>query len=389
MIPYGKQIIDNDDIKSVINVMKSDFLTQGPMTPLFEEELKYFCKSEFAVATINATSALHLACLSIGIKKDDLVWTSPISFVASANCVKYCGADIDFVDIDPLTYNMSADSLEQKLILAKKKGKLPKAIIPVHLSGQSCDMKRIYNLSKLYGFKIIEDASHAIGGEYYGKPIGSCIYSDITVFSFHPVKIITTCEGGACMTNNEELYKKIYDLRSHGIVRNQKDMLNKKQGSWYYEQKVLGFNYRLNDLQAALGINQIKKLKLFVNERHKIAKKYNKLLKNNQNIVTPFQIEEAFSSYHLYIIKVSNNEGYDRNQIFERLREYGYLVNIHYIPIYKHPYYANDFEDDNFPNSEEYYSKAISLPIYPFLKNNEMKKIIDIINNNLNFQHLF
>ncbi len=389
MIPYGKQNIDNDDIKSVVDVMQSDFLTQGPMTPLFEEELQSFCQAEFAVATINATSALHLACLSIGINKGDLVWTSPISFVASANCVKYCGGEVDFVDIDSKTNNMSIDSLEEKLILAKQKDRLPKAIIPVHLSGQSCDMKKIHDLSKLYGFKIIEDASHGIGGEYDGIPIGSCKYSDITVFSFHPVKIITTCEGGACMTNNEELYRKIYDLRSHGIVRNQKDMVNKKHGSWYYEQKILGFNYRLNDLQAALGINQIKKLKLFIKKRHQIAKIYNELFKDNSNIETPFQIKKAFSSYHLYIIKVSNKKGFIRNAIFERLKGQGFLVNIHYIPIYKHPYYSKNFNYEDFPNSEDYYSKAISLPIYPFLEDKQIKNVVDVINNNINFQHIF
>ncbi len=385
MIPYGKQNIDNDDIKSVIDVMNSDFLTQGPMTPLFEKELKSICKAKFAVATINATSALHLACLSIGISKGDIVWTSTISFVASANCVRYCGGEIDFVDIDPKTYNMSIDSLKAKLIIAKKEGRLPKALIPVHLSGQSCDMKKIHDLSKIYGFKIIEDASHAVGSEYNEKPVGSCQFSDITVFSFHPVKIITTCEGGACLTNDEKLYKKIYNLRSHGIVRNQNDMINTKHGSWYYEQKTLGFNYRLNDLQAALGINQIKKLKKFVKNRHQIAQQYDELFKENDNIETPYQFKKSYSSYHLYIIKVSNREDFKRKEIFDRLRGKGYLVNVHYIPIYKHPYYSADFESNNFPNSEEYYSKAISLPIYPSLEEKEIRRIVDIINNKIKY----
>ena len=389
MIPYGKQNINKEDINSVIEVMKSDFLTQGPVTPLFENELQSFCKAKYAVATINATSALHLACLSIGISKGDLVWTSPISFVASANCVKYCGGEIDFVDIDPLTYNISIDCLENKLVQAKKKNKLPKAIIPVHLSGQSCDMEKIAKLSEIYGFKIIEDASHAIGGEYKGIPVGSCQFSDITVFSFHPVKIITTCEGGACLTNNKEIYEKIYNLRSHGIVRNQKDMLNKKEGSWYYEQKHLGFNYRLNDLQSALGINQIKRLTTFIKKRHQIVSLYNELFENNENVITPYQHEKSFSSFHLYIIKVSNKEGFNRKEIFEKLRELGYQVNVHYIPIYRQPFFSNKFKKEDYPSSEDYYSKAISLPIFPYLEKKDIKNVVDIINNKINYQYIF
>lgn len=389
MIPYGKQNINKEDINSVIEVMRSDFLTQGPVTPLFENELQSFCNAKYAVATINATSALHLACLSIGITKGDIVWTSPISFVASANCVLYCGGEIDFVDIDSKTYNISIDSLENKLVQAKKNNKLPKAIIPVHLSGQSCDMEKIAELSEKYGFKIIEDASHAVGGEYNGNPVGSCQFSDITVFSFHPVKIITTCEGGACLTNNKEIYEKIYNLRSHGIVRNQKDMLNEKEGSWYYEQKYLGFNYRLNDLQSALGINQIKRLTTFIKKRHQIVSLYNELFKNNENVTTPYQHEKSFSSFHLYIIKVSNKEGFNRKEIFERLREQGYQVNIHYIPIYRHPFFSNKFKKEDYPSSEDYYSKSISLPIFPYLEQKDIKKVVDIINNKINFQHIF
>ncbi len=389
MIPYGKQNINQEDIDSVIEVMNSNFLTQGPITPLFEEELQKYCKAKYAVATINATSALHLACIAIGINKNDVVWTSPITFVASVNCVKYCGGEIDFVDIDPLTYNISIDCLNKKLIEAKKNKKLPKAIIAVHLSGQSCDMEKISNLSKEYGFKIIEDASHAIGGKYKDKPIGSCEYSDIAVFSFHPVKILTTCEGGACMTNNKKLYEIIYNLRSHGIVRNKRDMVNKNAGSWYYEQKVLGFNYRLNDLQSALGINQIRRLDLFVKKRHEIVRLYNELLINNSNVTRPFQLKETYSSFHLYIIKISNNENFIRDQIFERLRNNGYYVNVHYIPIYKHPFYSKNFDSTDYPNSEEYYSKAVSLPIYPYLDEKHVKNVIDIINNKINYQNLF
>ncbi len=389
MIPYGKQNINKEDINSVIEVMKSDFLTQGPVTPLFENELQSFCNAKYAVATINATSALHLACLSIGITKGDIVWTSPISFVASANCVLYCGGEIDFVDIDSKTYNISIDSLENKLVQAKKDNKLPKAIIPVHLSGQSCDMEKIAELSEKYGFKIIEDASHAIGAKYDGTPVGSCQFSDITVFSFHPVKIITTCEGGACLTNNKEIYEKIYNLRSHGIVRNQKDMINEKEGSWYYEQKFLGFNYRLNDLQSALGINQIKRLTTFIKKRHQIVSLYNELFENNENVITPYQHEKSFSSFHLYIIKVSNKEGFNRKEIFERLRGQGYQVNVHYIPIYRQPFFSNKFKKEDYPSSEDYYSKSISLPIFPYLEQKDIKKVVDIINNKINFQHIF
>ena len=389
MIPYGKQNINKEDINSVIEVMKSDFLTQGPVTPLFENELQSFCNAKYAVATINATSALHLACLSIGITKGDIVWTSPISFVASANCVLYCGGEIDFVDIDSKTYNISIDSLENKLVQAKKDNKLPKAIIPVHLSGQSCDMEKIAELSEKYGFKIIEDASHAIGAKYDGTPVGSCQFSDITVFSFHPVKIITTCEGGACLTNNKEIYEKIYNLRSHGIVRNQKDMINEKEGSWYYEQKYLGFNYRLNDLQSALGINQIKRLTTFIKKRHQIVSLYNELFENNENVITPYQHEKSFSSFHLYIIKVSNKEGFNRKEIFERLRGQGYQVNVHYIPIYRQPFFSNKFKKEDYPSSEDYYSKSISLPIFPYLEQKDIKKVVDIINNKINFQHIF
>ena len=385
MIPYGKQNIIKEDIDSVVEVMKSDFLTQGPITPKFEEELQNFCKVKYAVATVNATSALHLACLAIGINEGDELWTSPISFVASANCILYCGGKVDFIDINPLTYNISIKQLKKKLLLAKEKKRLPKAIIPVHLSGQSCEMIEIYNLSKEFGFKIIEDASHAVGGKYKGQPIGSCEYSDITIFSFHPVKIITTCEGGVCLTNDRKIYEKIYNLRSHGIVRNQKDMINKMHGSWYYEQRFLGYNYRLNDLQSALGINQIKRLESLVNKRHEIASLYNHFFKDNDNVKTPFQEENTYSSYHLYIIKIDN----DRDKIFERLRNQGYYVNIHYIPIYKHPYYSNYFNDEDFPNSEEYYSNAISLPIFPDLKEKDVKNVVDIINDRINFQHIF
>ena len=388
MIPYSRQNIGKDDIDAVVNVMKSDFLTQGPITPVFEEKLTDYCGASYAVASVNATSALHLACMSLDIGAGDIVWTSTISFVASANCAKYCGAEIDLVDIDPISYNMSIESLTSKLKLAKKKNRLPKAVIPVHLSGQSCNMKEIKNLSVEYGFKIIEDASHAFGGRYLDNQIGSCKYSDITVFSFHPVKIITSAEGGVCMTNDKDIYKKIYDLRSHGIVRNQSNS-KKNQGPWYYEQIDLGYNYRLNDLQAALGINQVKKVDLFVKQRNEVAEKYNELLKLNKNITIPKQSKDSYSSFHLYIIKTSNTVKYNRFNVFERLRSEGFYVNVHYIPIYHHPYYSKSFDKNDFPNSEEYYSKAISIPIYPGLQEKEIQRVVATIEKDMNFQNLF
>mgnify|MGYP001177482832 CR=1 FL=1 len=385
MIPYGRQNIIDEDVEAVIKILKSDYLTQGPTTPIFENNLKEYTNTKYSVALINATSALHIACLSLGLSKGDFLWTSPISFVASANCARYCGAEIDFVDIDSSSYNLCPIALEEKLIQAKKNKRLPKIIIPVHLSGQSCEMKRIKELSDQYGFKIIEDASHAIGGEYRGKKIGNCEYSDITVFSFHPVKIITTCEGGACMTNQKKIYKNLQSLRSHGITRDPIEMINKKPGEWYYEQIQLGFNYRLNDLQAALGISQLKRVDEFVRERNSIANYYNKIFKGHQFVRTPKLINDVYSSYHLYIIRVDSIK---RKNIFDRLRNSGVFVNIHYIPIYKHPYYK-DIESSSLTNSENYYKEAISIPIFPFLKKemlDQIKKVIDEVDN---FQSIF
>ena len=389
MIPYGKQTVDERDINAVVEVMKSDFLTQGPITPKFEKAISSYTQSNYSVAVINATSALHIACLALEVKKGDIVWTSPISFVASANCAKYCGAEVDFVDIDPFSYNMSVEALEKKLIIAKNKNKLPKVVIPVHLSGQSCDMQSIFDLSKQYGFRIIEDASHAIGGSYKSEKVGSCSFSDICVFSFHPVKIITTCEGGVCTTNDKGLYDKMYNLRSHGIVRNQEDMIFKKHGPWYYEQISLGFNYRLNDLQSALGISQLERLDEFVQKRTQIFKKYNTIFQNDLDLELPHQTEGSKSSFHLYILKIKKNGKLDRKVIFEKLRNNGILVNIHYIPIYRHPYYSKSYNVDDFPNAELYYSEAISLPIYPGLKDEHIKFVADTIKAPINYQNIF
>ena len=380
MIPYGKQEINNEDIESIIKVLKSDYLTQGPIVPKFEESISEYCGSKYSVAVTSATAALHLSCIALDLKKGDYLWTSPISFVASANCARYCGANVDFVDIDPLTYNLDPKLLEEKLIKAEKNNVLPKIVVPVHLCGHSADMQEIYALSKRFKFKIIEDASHAIGGRYKGYPVGSCKYSDITIFSFHPVKIITTGEGGIATTNNIDLAKKIYKLRSHGITRDKNEMINDSHGEWYYEQQVLGYNYRMTDIQASLGISQLKRISAFIFKREKIAKKYNKEFEGLP-IKVPEQNSYVSSSRHLYVIRVDNkNSKYNHSELFSQLRKMQIYVNIHYIPIHLQPYYKKlGFSYGDFPNAEEYYQEALSLPIYTTLKDEEQNYIIESI----------
>ena len=380
MIPYGRQEIIQDDIDAVIDVLKSDFLTQGPVVPMFEKGVANYCGADYAVAVNSATSALHLACLSLDLGIDDWLWTSPISFVASANCGLYCGAKIDFVDIDPLTYNMSVNLLEKKLIQAKKNKKLPKVLIPVHFAGQSCEMKRIKHLSNIYGFKIIEDASHAIGGKYLNEAIGCCKYSDITVFSFHPVKIITTAEGGLITTNSKIISDKIALLRSHGITRNTDLMRSKNQGSWYYEQIELGLNYRMNELQAALGLSQLKRLDEFIEKRNKIKDKYDELLKGLP-LLRPFQNKDTHSSFHLYPVLLNLNEIHKSHiEVFNDMRDSGVGVNLHYIPIHLQPYYKDlGFQLGDFPNSEDYYSREITLPLFSSMTSVQHNKVIDVI----------
>lgn len=372
-IPYGKQNINQADIDSVVDVLKSDFLTQGPQVPKFEEVVKNFVGAKYALAVNSATSALHLACLALGLGKGDILWTSPITFVASANCGLYCGATVDFVDIDEKTYNLSVEKLEAKLKQAKEANLLPKIVIPVHLCGQPCDMSKIYALSKEYGFKIIEDASHAIGGKYHDAYIGSCQYSDITVFSFHPVKIITTAEGGMALTNNEQLAQKMDLLRSHGVTRNTDLMTKQSEGGWYYQQIDLGFNYRMTELQAALGVSQMQRLEEFVAKRHEISNQYNELLKDLP-IILPYQLENTYSGLHLYVIRLKLEElQKDRGQIFSELREKGLGVNVHYIPVHTQPYYEQlGFKKGDFPQAENYYASAISLPMYPDLTQEQL-----------------
>ncbi len=382
MIPYGRQDITQADINSVIKVLQSDFLTQGPQVPKFEKVVSQYCNVKYALATNSATSALHLACLSLGLNNNDWLWTTSITFVASANCGLYCGAKVDFVDINPTTYNLCPEALKKKLIKAKELGKLPKIVIPVHLCGQSCDMKSIYKLSKEYGFKIIEDASHAIGGKYLNEPIGDCKYSDITVFSFHPVKIITTGEGGMALTNNNKLFKHMSLLRSHGITRDPGQMTKQADGDWYYQQIELGYNYRMTDIQAALGVSQLKRLDDYVSRRHELSTRYNELLKGFP-LVIPYQYSDGYSAFHLYIIRLKNRDKH--KQVFEYLRKNGIGVNLHYIPIYHQPYYeAMGFKKGYCLEAENYYNEAISLPMYATLSEAEQDKVVAVLHEALN-----
>lgn len=367
MIPYGKQDISQVDIDAVIEVLKSDYLTQGPVVERFEKDLSNYTGADYSIAVSSATSALHIACIALGVGAGDLVWTSPITFVASANCALYCGAKVDFVDIDFDTNNMCPSALRLKLQHAKALGRLPKVVIPVHMGGLSCDMKSIFELSQEYGFKIIEDASHAIGGSFGGSKIGSCEYSDIAVFSFHPVKIITTAEGGAALTNNAHLGNKLALLRSHGVTRDIEQMENVPDGDWYYEQISLGFNYRMTDLHAALGCSQMKRLDDFVLTRNKLAQRYNKKL-SHLPLDLPSISSGSISSFHLYIIKISQGNESERRNLFDFLRHHNIGVNVHYIPVHLQPYYKRKgFSEGDLPISELYYKEAISIPLYPNL----------------------
>jgi len=380
MIPYGRQEISEEDVTAVVEALRSDFLTQGPKVPLFEKILADYCGTKYGVAVNSATSALHAACFALELGEGDRLWTSPNSFVASANCGLYCGAMIDFVDIDPQTYNLSAKELEKKLFIAKKENKLPKILVTVHFAGQSCEMDKIYKLSREYGFSIIEDASHCIGGKYLDKSIGSCQYSSITVFSFHPVKIITTTEGGLATTNSKKLAEKMELFRTHGVTRNHSLMTKKSDEPWYYQQINLGFNYRMTELQAALGISQMKRVDEFVSRRHILKEKY-ELFLAGLPLIKPHQHEDSYSALHLYPVQIELNKvSKNRKQIFSEFRENGIGVNVHYIPIHTQPYYEQlGFKEGDFPNSEYYYSRAISLPLFHAMTLDQQNKVCNIL----------
>lgn len=376
MIPYGRQDITQADIDAVVKVLRSDFLTQGPAVPQFEQAVSNYCGAAHAVAVNSATSALHIACLALGLGPGDWLWTSPITFVASANCGLYCGAQVDFVDIDPQTYNLCPQALAIKLEMAQTEGRLPKVVVPVHLCGQPCDMQAIHALSQRYGFRIIEDASHAIGGRYQGKPIGCGVYSDITIFSFHPVKIITTAEGGMAVTNDSHLAQRMALLRSHGITRDAAQMTHTSDGPWYYQQIELGFNYRMTELQAALGLSQITRLDDYVARRHDLARRYEALLAD-MPVTLPWQHPDGYSGLHLYVIRLQSSKlTRTHREVFEALRAQGIGVNLHYIPVHTQPYYIEHGQrEKRYPQAEQYYAEAISLPMYPTMTQADQQKV--------------
>ncbi|ULJ65677.1 UDP-4-amino-4,6-dideoxy-N-acetyl-beta-L-altrosamine transaminase [Wielerella bovis] len=377
MIPYGKQTISEADIAAVVATLKSPYLTQGNKVPEFEQALAQYCGAKYAVSVNSATSALHIACLALGLGTGDVLWTTPTTFVASANCALYCGASVDFVDIDPKTFNISIQHLAEKLAQAKIAGCLPKIVVPVHLCGEPCDMAAIKQLADEYGFKIIEDASHAIGASYRGGKVGNCEFSDITVFSFHPVKIITTAEGGLASTNNADLANKMARLRSHGITRESSEMVGEPDGSWYYQQIDLGYNYRMTEMQAALGLSQLSRLDEFVARRHVLAAQYDDLLADLP-VGLPFRQPENVSALHLYPVLVALEK---RRQVFDYLRQNGIGVNVHYIPVHTQPYYREQFgfAHGDFPNAEHYYAQAISLPLYFDLSDDEQKQVVETL----------
>lgn len=377
MIPYGRQDITQADIDAVVEVLQSDFLTQGPMVPSFEQGVARHVGAAHALAVNSATSALHIACLALGLGPGDRLWTSPITFVASANCGLYCGAQVDFVDIDPRTYNLCPEALERKLQVAEREGALPKVLVAVHLCGQPCDMRAISALAKRYGFKVIEDASHAIGGKYQGGFIGNCRYSDITVFSFHPVKIITTAEGGMALTNDAKLADKMALLRSHGITRDPAQMTHSADGPWYYQQIGLGYNYRMTELQAALGVSQLQRLDQYVARRHELAARYDRLLAALP-VTTPWQHSDSYSGLHLYVVRLKLEQiGKSHREVFESLREQGIGVNLHYIPVHTQPYYQRmGFKQGDFPEAERYYAEAISLPMFQAMSDDQQDEVL-------------
>jgi UDP-4-amino-4,6-dideoxy-N-acetyl-beta-L-altrosamine transaminase len=380
IIPYARQSVSEQDIQAVVDVLRSDWLTQGPATERFEKTVTDYCGCRYAVAVNSGTSALHIACLAAGLGKGDTFWTSPNTFVASANCGLYCCASVDFVDIDPRTYNMSVEELTKKLDKAKREDKLPKVLIPVHFSGQSCQMREISELAGRHGFIVIEDATHAIGGKYRNTRIGSCAFSDMTVLSFHPVKIVTTGEGGIVLTNREELYRKLVCLRSHGITRDAEFMQGESDGPWYYQQVELGFNYRMTDIQAALGCSQLSRIAEFISRRHLLVERYNASFANLP-VILPWQHPDNYSAWHLYVLRLKRNEiGKTRRYVFEALRACGIGVHVHYIPVHTQPFFRQlGFNPGDFPEAERYYEEAITLPLFPGLSEKEQDFVIEAV----------
>lgn len=377
MIPYGRQAISDQDVEAVVDVLRSDFLTQGPAVERFEREMAAYCGAHDAVAVCNATAALHLACLALGLGPGDRLWTSPNTFVASANCGLYCGADVDFVDIDPRTYNMSVPALRKKLELARAERRLPKVLVPVHFAGQACDMGEIRRLADEYGFSIVEDASHAVGGEYAGHKIGDGTWADITIFSFHPVKIITTGEGGMALTNSPELAERLRLLRSHGVTRDPAQMTGPADGQWYYQQVALGFNYRMTDLQAALGCSQLSRLDDFVERRTQLAQRYGELLADLP-LTLPWQDPAAKSAWHLFVVHCQQTA--ERGRVFNALRAAGVGANVHYIPVHTQPHYQRlGFRQGQFPEAEHYYHGAISLPLFPLMTEADQDYVVEVL----------
>jgi UDP-4-amino-4,6-dideoxy-N-acetyl-beta-L-altrosamine transaminase len=384
MIPYGRQEITQADVDAVVDVLRSDFLTQGPKVPEFEKAVAQHCGAAHAVAVNSATSALHIACLALGLGPGDWLWTTPITFLASANCGLYCGARVDFVDIDPRTCNMSVGALEEKLLRAEREGRLPKIVVPVHLAGLPCDMAAIHALARRYGFKVIEDASHAIGGKYLGEYVGNCRYSDITVFSFHPVKIITSAEGGMALTNSAALAHRMEILRSHGMTRDPAVMTHEPDGPWYYQQIALGFNYRMTELQAALGVSQLQRLDTYVARRHALAAVYDAAL-TSLPVTRPSQQPDSYSGLHLYVVRLRTDQArVSHRKVFEGMRQRGIGVNLHYIPVHTQPWYAQfGFRAGDFPEAERYYREAISLPMYTMLTEEQVEQVCSSLRESL------
>jgi UDP-4-amino-4,6-dideoxy-N-acetyl-beta-L-altrosamine transaminase len=378
MIPYGRQSLDQADIDAVVAVLQSDWLTQGPTIERFEQAMAERCQADFAVAVCNATAALHIACLAAGLAAGDRLWTTPNTFLASANCGRYCGAQVDFVDIDPLTWNLDTFALESKLEAAERDGTLPKVLVAVAFSGQSCDMRKIAELAERYGFTVIEDASHAVGASYAGRPVGCCEFAAMTVFSFHPVKIITSAEGGMILTNRVDLAERLQRLRSHGMTRDPQQMTEPSHGPWYYQQVELGFNYRITDLQAALGLSQLNKLDDFIERRRELAARYDRLLAYLP-LTLPSAQPEAGSAWHLYVVRLQTDRiNLSHRQVFEGLRAAGVGVNLHYIPVHLQPYYRDlGFAEGDFPQAERYYAEAISLPMFPLLSDEQQDYVIE------------